>query len=559
MFGNLKLRDRALLGYSIPTGLIFVFSGMVYFTATKISATFKQVETTQSTLLEVKSMNVNMVNMERRIKRNILVPSREAVVLFKADMANLRRIYNSFENLPQTDAQRERLRSMMSLAQELYDYGFTVMENPNLKNKTDKLQVYLNEVVRITGEFDRINNEFIEAGRGNLLLSMGSAQNTIQLLSWISIASSILSLCVAVTAAYMLSRSLNDRISQVMNVANTISSGDFSEGILCDRISNDEIGQLMTSFQKMTQTLNGLLSQVQNASRQVSTSCLQISRSGNQLDGTVTEQITSTTQVTSAAQKIAATSEQLVRTMEGVVVLSQATAHTASTNQTDLIQMEGTMRRLADSTQSISTKLGTISEKANNINAIVATITKVADQTNLLSLNAAIEAEKAGEYGLGFSVVAKEIRRLADQTAIATIDIEQMVKEMQSAVSMGVMEMDKFSQEVSQGVGSVGSIITQLGTVIEQVKDLTPRFNAVNQGMELQSEAAQQISHSMVQLNQTSQQTADSLSSIKGAIADLTRAEQDLQREISRFKVRSPVQSSPFIMPPTSTLPTYAV
>ena len=566
MFGNLKLRDRALLGYSIPTGLIFVFSGMVYFTATKISATFKQVETTQSTLLEVKSMNVNMVNMERRVKRNILAPSREAVVLFKADMANLRRSYNSFENLPQTDSQRERLRSMMSLAQELYDYGTAAMETPNLKNDSNKLQAYFSEVIRMTGEFDRLNNEFVDAGRGSLGLSMGSAQNTIQLLSWISVVSSVLSLGVAVMAAYMLSRSLNDRINQVMDVANTISSGDFSEGTLCDRIGsdrmdNDEIGQLMTSFQKMTQTLNGLLSQVQNASRQVSTSCLQISRSGSQLDGTVTEQITSTTQVTSAAQKIATTSEQLVRTMEGVVVLSQATAHTASTNQTDLIQMEGTMRRLADSTQSISTKLGTISEKANNINAIVATITKVADQTNLLSLNAAIEAEKAGEYGLGFSVVAKEIRRLADQTAIATIDIEQMVKEMQSAVSMGVMEMDKFSQEVSQGVGSVGSIITQLGTVIEQVQDLTPRFDAVNQGMEAQSEAAKQISHSMVQLNQTSKQTADSLSSIKGAIADLTRAEQDLQREISRFKVRSPVQSSPSTMPPTltSTLPTYAV
>ena len=78
MFGNLKLRDRALLGYSIPTGLIFIFSGMVYFTATKISETFKQVETTQSTLLEVKSMNVNMVNMERRVKRSILIPGPEA-------------------------------------------------------------------------------------------------------------------------------------------------------------------------------------------------------------------------------------------------------------------------------------------------------------------------------------------------------------------------------------------------------------------------------------------------------------------------------------------------
>ena len=81
------------------------------------------------------------------------------------------------------------------------------------------------------------------------------------------------------------------------------------------------------------------------------------------------------------------------------------------------------MRQLAEATTSISAKLGIISEKANNINSIVTTITKVADQTNLLSLNAAIEAEKAREYGLGFAVVAREIRRLADQTASAALGV----------------------------------------------------------------------------------------------------------------------------------------
>ena len=82
----------------------------------------------------------------------------------------------------------------------------------------------------------------------------------------------------------------------------------------------------------------------------------------------------------------------------------------------------------------------------------------MADQTNLLSINAAIEAEKAGEYGLGFLVVAREIRRLADQTAVATLDIERMVKEMQSSVAAGVMEMDKFSDQVRHGVQEVGNI-----------------------------------------------------------------------------------------------------
>src|SRR6201999_4020148 len=106
-------------------------------------------------------------------------------------------------------------------------------------------------------------------------------------------------------------------------------------------------------------------------------------------------------------------------------------------------------------------KLTVLSEKAGNINQVVTTITKVADQTNLLSLNAAIEAEKAGEYGRGFAVVATEIRRLADQTAVATYDIEQMVKEIQSAVATGVMGMDKFSQEVRRGVGEVQQVSWQ--------------------------------------------------------------------------------------------------
>ena len=113
---------------------------------------------------------------------------------------------------------------------------------------------------------------------------------------------------------------------------------------------------------------------------------------------------------------------------------------------------------------------------------MVTTIVKVADQTNLLSLNAAIEAEKAGEYGRGFAVVATEVRRLADQTAVATYDIEQMVREIQSAVSAGVMGMDKFSEEVRRGIAEVGQVGEQLSQIIQQVQALAPRVQMVNEG-----------------------------------------------------------------------------
>src|SRR5262249_43316335 len=148
------------------------------------------------------------------------------------------------------------------------------------------------------------------------------------------------------------------------------------------------------------------------------------------------------------AKEISATSKELVRTMDDLATVADQSAALAGSGQTSLTRMEDTMRQVVAAAGSVNAKLAVLNEKAGNIGKVVTTITKVADQTNLLSLNAAIEAEKAGEYGRGFSVVATEIRRLADQTAVATLDIEQMVKEIQSAVSAGVMSMDKFSEEV---------------------------------------------------------------------------------------------------------------
>ncbi|HEY9851239.1 MAG TPA: methyl-accepting chemotaxis protein, partial [Leptolyngbyaceae cyanobacterium] len=235
---------------------------------------------------------------------------------------------------------------------------------------------------------------------------------------------------------------LGAKIAGVVGVAQKISKGDLTSQVEPSDIQ-DEVGHLQTAFHNMTKNLNGLIQQVQKSGIQITTSTTQIAASGKQLEATVTEQAASTNQVAATAKEIAATSQQLLKTMDEVGYTSQATASSATESQKDLAHMEQTMRMLAGATGTISGKLGTISEKANNINSIITTITKVADQTNLLSLNAAIEAEKAGEYGTGFAVVAREIRRLADQTAVATLDIENMVKEMQGAVTTGVMEMDK--------------------------------------------------------------------------------------------------------------------
>ena len=196
------------------------------------------------------------------------------------------------------------------------------------------------------------------------------------------------------------------------------------------------------------------------------------------------------------------------------------------------------MRDLDHATASIAEKLSAISERSRAITGVTTTIAKVADQTNLLSVNAAIEAEKAGEYGSGFLVVAREIRRLADQTALATADIERMVRQMQGAVSAGVMEMDRFADQVRRGVHEVAQAGAQLTEIIDRVNRSTESFAQVNHSMQAQDEGAQQISDSMAALVGNARQTMQSAKEASQAAIDLESAITLLREAVARFRLR---------------------
>ncbi|MDA1201754.1 MAG: methyl-accepting chemotaxis protein [Planctomycetota bacterium] len=332
-----------------------------------------------------------------------------------------------------------------------------------------------------------------------------------------------------------ITRTLTRRIGAAVAASRRVAQGDLTGAI--DMRGSDETGQLLRDIGGMTASLRGIVSQVKRASLDLNATARQLSAAGRQQESAIDSLGTSTNEAAAASRQIAATGQELLGTMEDVAGVAVETARVADQGRSGLVEVGETMTGLEQSTDAFASRLAAIRQRAEDITMVITTITKVADQTNLLSINAAIEAEKAGQYGQGFLVVAREIRRLADQTAVATLDIERLVEQMQEAVIAGVGEMERFAADVKDGVDRVAGISGQFADVIDKVHSLSGRFEQVKQGMQAQAGGAGQISEALLQLTDGTRTAADALREFQEASSHMVAAVDGLTDTVSRFRV----------------------
>jgi methyl-accepting chemotaxis protein WspA len=518
---NLTIRHRVLVSFGLIIGLVAVMGVLTY-------ARLEQIEQHANLLLAdtVASLQVsgelkgavadNYALSERALLRN------EGGAGLAASTANLQRLLGAYQATAFTEADRGNVEAAKAAVT-------TLLTLPKEATPGDREAAYLKakEAVGAAADWDIQHAKakvaevvaLVAAAQRNLLLVFGAA------------------LCAAFACAYFLQRAINRPLQHLLGVMERLRLGDFSQRMTAER--RDEFGHLAEGFNRMVDEVIGLVGQVQASGIQVNTSLTEIAATSKQQQATASEIAATTIQIGATSKEISATSRELVRTMGEVSTVAEQTASLAGAGQSSLAKMEETMHQVTEAAASINAKLAVLNDRASNINQVVTTITKVADQTNLLSLNAAIEAEKAGEYGRGFAVVATEIRRLADQTAVATYDIEQMVKEIQTAISAGVMGMDKFSEEVRHGMQNVEQVGAQLSQIIQQVQALAPEFETVNDGMQAQATGAEQISQALLQLTEAAQQTVESLQQSSSAIDDLSLVSSGLRSSVAKFKLEA--------------------
>lgn len=313
----------------------------------------------------------------------------------------------------------------------------------------------------------------------------------------------------------------------------------FAQGNLEERVEwrrKDGLGVLGKTLNSLADNFKSTLEQLHRVGIQLTTSTTEIAAAAKQQEVTVLEQESTTKEIAVTAGEISATAKDFAQTMNKISLAAEQTSSLATQGKEGLTKMESIMHQMVDASTTIASRLAVMNEKANGITSVVTTIAKVADQTNLLSLNASIEAEKAGEMGRSFAVIAREIRRLADQVAGATVDIEMMVNEMLSVVTSGVMGVDKFSEEIQGGVSEATNISGVFSQIIEQVQELTGSFEVINERAQNQMLGAEQINTAINQLSEVAQQTAESIRQFQNAIHQLNMAAKEMQTSAAKMR-----------------------
>jgi methyl-accepting chemotaxis protein WspA len=357
-----------------------------------------------------------------------------------------------------------------------------------------------------------------------------------------------------------MSRSISRSLSQAIAAAQTVARGELDEAeaqILeaCRSLDpglaeacldpakapgalrDNETARLVLALVGMVRNLKFLMGEIQASIVELLSKSTEIADKARQQETTLHDLGTSTNEIAASVNQISATSKELAETMARATTTAEETGALAGSGGAAMRAMAEEIAALSKDSERVSSKFRDINERAGNINAVVAAIGQVAEETNLLSLNAAVEAEKAGEHGLGFGVVSREIRRLADQTAGTALDVEGLIQEMQSSVTSGAMEMDRFGQVMLRSLEQVDAILSQLGEVASGIEELPPRLLLARDGMRSQSQGAHQINEAMIRLNSAVRGALESMRDFNRATENMQQAVKGLRDESRKFVV----------------------
>lgn len=338
-------------------------------------------------------------------------------------------------------------------------------------------------------------------------------------------------------AGIVIGRSIIGRLKPVVQVADQAAQGDLTGRVPVT--TNDELGQIGTSFNRFLDQLNSMLGQTANAAHSVAAAAEELSVNGSQVADASKEQSTQSTHTASAVEEMSATANEMARNAQVMASTAQNLTGTAEKGGEVVANSIKGMQTVAQTMDSSAEQINQLGQQSQQIGEIIRVIEDIADQTNLLALNAAIEAARAGEQGRGFAVVADEVRKLAERTGKATKEIAGVIETVLSGTNEAVASMQAGTSEVQAGMDLVNEAGARLSEIVDGVRQVTDMVQQMATTIEEQTQTTEQIAGGVQAVAGLSQQNEGSVQQVASASTDLSSLATEMQNTLSSFKLNA--------------------
>ncbi len=386
-------------------------------------------------------------------------------------------------------------------------------------------------VVRAIPDFDGDNIAVVEIAmdRGFYATAMSTSRNTVLIIGLIAIAAG---LAIAWFIGRSIVRPVNDTVEAMCEIAE--GEGDLTKRL--DENGKDEIAALAHAFNLFAQRVQETVSEVGGSTEQLASAAEEMSTITAETNQNTQRQREETEQVVTAMNEMTATVQEVARNAETAAEAAREADSSAQQGSQVVDRTITGINNLAQEVESAAETINRLGSDTENIGSVLDVIREIADQTNLLALNAAIEAARAGEAGRGFAVVADEVRTLASRTQDSTQEIQSMIERLQTGSREAVEAMESSRSRAQSTVEEAGNASESLGSITQSVSRISEMNDQIASAAEEQSSVADEINRNIVSINEISEQTAEGATQTATAGDQLARLANQLQNLVAKFK-----------------------
>jgi len=339
--------------------------------------------------------------------------------------------------------------------------------------------------------------------------------------------------------AYLMRRMFGIPMREIGRRMDEVASGHGDLTLRFRERHQDELGKLGTSFNKFLQSIEKIIMEVRSASSDVASAATQIAASSEEMAAGMNEQSQTVTQISSAIEEMSSSVVEVARKSSDAAKSASESGKAAAEGGEIVEQTIKGMQSISQAVSGSAASVQNLGKRGEQIGEIIEVINDIADQTNLLALNAAIEAARAGEHGRGFAVVADEVRKLADRTTKATEEIASSIQEIQKETGEAVSRMEAGTKQVETGVEKARSAGSSLERIVASANEVAGMIQSIAAGTEQQSAASAQVSRSIESISAVTRQASEGAGQAAMAAAQLSTKAEQLQALVSRFKTSS--------------------